>query len=123
MLLSKVESVDQRTRLGMRSRLSPTAGAVAHVRTSLGWPVQPGCYPTSTALGGVTMLFPGRRNLGVAWSRGELKNPPGEVAIPGNLAYLCAVISRGLGKIWLCFASCSPLVRSASFRFEHLLIS
>jgi hypothetical protein len=33
-------------------------------------------------------------------------------------------VSQGLGKIWPCFASCrfSPLVRSASFRIEHLLI-
>jgi hypothetical protein len=44
---------------------------------------------------------------------------------PWELAHLCAVISRALGKIWPWFASCrfSPLVRSASFRIEHLLIS
>jgi hypothetical protein len=43
----------------------------------------------------------------------------------GNFAHRCAVICRGvLGRIWPCFASCqfSPLVRSASFRIEHLLI-
>jgi len=36
-LLSKVQSVDQRMRLGMRFRLSPAAErAVAHVRAAMG---------------------------------------------------------------------------------------
>jgi len=61
-----------------------------------------------------TRKSPGGERAG-CWRRGNQR----------ELADLCAVISQDLGKVWPCFASCrfSPLVRSASFRIEHLLIS
>ena len=46
---------------GLRqSGLSGPKSANKRHALRLAGPVQPGCYPTSTTLGGVTMPFPGR---------------------------------------------------------------